>query len=121
MAKLWGGRFEQSTDEFAEGFQSSIGFDSRMYREDIMGSIAHAKMLGAQRIIPIEDAEQIVEGLKSILEDIDAGRVEFSVHDEDIHMNVERLLTERIGGTRARSCVRAAAGTIRSPRISDYI
>ena len=99
MAKLWGGRFEQSTDEFAEGFQSSIGFDSRMYREDIMGSIAHAKMLGAQRIIPIEDAEQIVEGLKSILEDIDAGRVEFSVHDEDIHMNVERLLTERIGDT----------------------
>lgn len=99
MSKLWGGRFEGNTDEFAEGFQSSIGFDSRMYREDITGSIAHAHMLGAQGIIPQEDAETIVEGLQSVLSDIDAGRVEFSVHDEDIHMNVERLLTERIGDT----------------------
>lgn len=99
MSKLWGGRFEGNTDEFAEGFQSSIGFDSRMYREDITGSIAHAHMLGAQGIIPQEDAETIVKGLHSILNDIDAGRVEFSVHDEDIHMNVERLLTERIGDT----------------------
>lgn len=99
MSKLWGGRFEGSTDEFAEGFQSSIGFDSRMYREDITGSIAHAHMLGAQGIIPQEDADKIVEGLRSILADIDAGKVEFSVHDEDIHMNIERLLTERIGDT----------------------
>jgi argininosuccinate lyase len=97
MSKLWGGRFKEGTDEFAEGFQSSIGFDSRMYREDITGSIAHAHMLGKQGIIPPEDAEKIVEGLRSILDDIDAGNVTFSVHDEDIHMNVERLLTERIG------------------------
>ena len=97
MPKLWGGRFEGNTDEFAEGFQSSIGFDCRMYREDITGSIAHARMLGEQGIIPKEDAGKIIEGLKGILEDIDAGAVEFSVHDEDIHMNVERLLTERVG------------------------
>ena len=81
MSKLWGGRFEGNTDEFAEGLQSSIGFDSRMYREDIMGSIAHAHMLGAQGIIPQEDADKIAEGLRSILGDIDAGKVEFSVHD----------------------------------------
>ncbi|MEG2881510.1 MAG: argininosuccinate lyase [Christensenella sp.] len=99
MAKLWGGRFEENTDEFAEGFQSSIGFDCRMYREDIKGSIAHANMLGNEGIIPKEDAEKIIEGLAEILEDIDGGKVEFCVQDEDIHMNIERLLTERIGDT----------------------
>ncbi|MEA4853925.1 MAG: argininosuccinate lyase [Christensenella sp.] len=97
MSKLWGGRFEGNTDEFAEGFQSSIGFDSRMYREDVMGSIAHAHMLGRQGIIPLADSEKIVDGLRSILKDIDDGKIEFSIHDEDIHMNIERLLTERIG------------------------
>ncbi|MEG1991179.1 MAG: lyase family protein, partial [Christensenella sp.] len=99
MAKLWGGRFEENTDEFAEGFQSSIGFDCRMYREDIKGSIAHANMLGNEGIIPKEDAEKIIKGLAEILEDIDGGKVEFCVQDEDIHMNIERLLTERIGDT----------------------
>lgn len=102
MTKLWGGRFEGNTDEFAEGFQSSIGFDCRMYCEDINGSIAHAHMLGKQGIIPSEDVEQIVKGLQSILSDIDAGKIEFSVHDEDIHMNIERLLIERIGDTGKR-------------------
>ncbi len=102
MSKLWGGRFEGNTDEFAEGFQSSIGFDCRMYCEDIMGSIAHARMLGQQGIIPKEDAETIIEGLEGILADINAGKVSFSVHDEDIHMNVERLLIERIGDTGKR-------------------
>ncbi|MDL2236789.1 argininosuccinate lyase [Christensenellaceae bacterium OttesenSCG-928-K19] len=97
MGKMWGGRFEKSTDAFAEGFHSSIGFDSRMYEEDIRGSIAHAKMLGKQGIIPAGDAKEIEAGLLSILEDIKNGSVEFSVHDEDIHMNIERLLTERIG------------------------
>ncbi len=102
MSKLWGGRFEESTDEFAEGFQSSISFDSRMYREDIAGSIAHAHMLGEQGIIPKEDAAKIIEGLKAVREEIDNGSAQFSVHDEDIHMNVERLLTERIGDTGKR-------------------
>ncbi|MEG1157930.1 MAG: argininosuccinate lyase, partial [Christensenellaceae bacterium] len=97
MGKLWGGRFEKNTDEFAGGFQSSIGFDNRLFQEDILGSIAHAKMLGEQDIIPNSDALLIIEGLKGILKDVQAGTVQFCVEDEDIHMNVERLLTERIG------------------------
>ena len=97
MAKLWGGRFSKNTDAFAEGFHSSIAFDSRMFREDITGSIAHAKMLGRQGIISSEDAEKIQAGLRSILADAEAGKIEFSPHDEDIHMNVEKLLIERIG------------------------
>ncbi len=97
MTKLWGGRFEQGTDAFAEGFHSSISFDCRMYQEDILGSIAHAMMLGKQGIIPQADADSIVQGLKQILQDIDEGKVQFNIHDEDIHMNVERLLIERIG------------------------
>lgn len=95
--KLWGGRFQQNTDSYAESFHSSISFDSRMYRQDILGSIAHATMLGVQHIIDPADAEAIVQGLKEILADIEAGKVEFSVHDEDIHMNIERILIERIG------------------------
>jgi len=95
--KLWGGRFEKATDEFAEGFHSSISFDSRLYRQDIAGSIAHAKMLGKRGIIPQSDADSIVSGLNAVLEDIESGRASFSVKDEDIHMNVERLLIEKIG------------------------
>ncbi len=95
--KLWGGRFSQTTDSFAEDFQSSIKFDCKMYKQDILGSIAHASMLGNQAIIPQQDAQQIVEGLRAVLDDIESGKVEFSVHDEDIHMNIERLLTEKIG------------------------
>ena len=97
MGKLWGGRFHKNTDPFAEGFHSSISFDSRMYKQDILGSIAHASMLGRQGIIDKGESEQIVAGLKAILEDIEQGKVEFSPHDEDIHMNIEKLLTERIG------------------------
>lgn len=97
MAKLWGGRFSKNTDAFAEGFHSSISFDSRLYKEDITGSIAHAKMLGKQGIIEAHEAEKIVQGLEGILTDIEAGEVHFSPHDEDIHMNIERLLIDRIG------------------------
>ena len=102
MTKLWGGRFSKNTDPFAEGFHSSISFDSRMYREDINGSIAHAAMLGRQGIIEEHEAERIVAGLKEILADIESGEVQFSPHDEDIHMNIERLLIERIGDTGKR-------------------
>jgi len=102
MSKLWGGRFETDVDKFAEGFNSSISFDSRMFAEDIIGSIAHASMLGRQGIIPHEDAEKIVNGLRDILADIQDGKVTFTVEDEDIHMNIERLLTERIGETGKR-------------------
>lgn len=95
--KLWGGRFKKETSGLMEDFHSSIGFDCRMYREDITGSIAHAQMLGKQGIIPPEDAEKIVRGLKEILIDIEAGKIEFSAQAEDIHMNIENLLTQRIG------------------------
>ena len=97
MAKLWGGRFQKSTDKSVDDFNSSIRFDARMYKQDIKGSIAHAKMLGKQGIIPMEDSKKIVEGLLAIREDIDAGKVEFEIDAEDIHMNIEKLLTERIG------------------------
>ncbi|MBQ3425516.1 MAG: argininosuccinate lyase [Clostridia bacterium] len=97
MAKLWGGRFRKPTDKRVDDFNSSIRFDKRMYKQDIRGSIAHATMLGRQGIIPQADADAIVAGLKEIMSDIDAGRVEFLIDAEDIHMNIEKLLTDRIG------------------------
>ena len=100
--KLWGGRFEKSTDEMINEFQASINFDKRMYREDIAGSIAHAKMLAAQKIISDEDAGKICAGLEKILQKIDAGEFEFSVALEDIHMNIEAALTEAIGAAGGR-------------------
>lgn len=100
--KLWGGRFEKSTDEMINEFQASINFDKRMYREDIEGSMAHAKMLAAQGIIADDDAKVICAGLEKILEQIDAGEFNFSVALEDIHMNVEAALTEAIGAAGGR-------------------
>ena len=97
MAKLWGGRFTQSTDSFTDHFHSSISFDSRMYKEDITGSMAHAAMLGKQGIIPADDAALIIKTLKEILSDIEAGKVTFDEKAEDIHMNVETILISRIG------------------------
>ncbi|HBG04567.1 MAG TPA: argininosuccinate lyase [Geobacter sp.] len=95
--KLWGGRFTQPTDKFVEEFTASINFDKRLYHQDIRGSIAHATMLGKQGIIPISDVESIVSGLKAILVQIEAGSFDFSVSLEDIHMNIEARLSERIG------------------------
>jgi argininosuccinate lyase len=95
--KLWGGRFTQPTDTFVEEFTSSIEFDKRLYHQDIRGSAAHARMLGRQRIIPQEDVEKIVHGLKEILEQIEAGQFDFSVGLEDIHMNIEARLSKKIG------------------------
>ncbi len=95
--KLWGGRFTKSTDSFTDHFHSSISFDQRLYKEDITGSIAHAAMLGKQGIIPKEDAELIQKTLKEILADIEAGKVAFDEKAEDIHMNIETILIERIG------------------------
>ncbi len=97
MAKLWGGRFAKGTDVLVEEFTSSIGFDQRMYREDITGSIAHARMLGQCGIIEKAEADTIIEGLKAILDDIEAGNFSFEVALEDVHMNVEKRLTDRIG------------------------
>ena len=95
--KLWGGRFQKATDKKVDDFNSSIRFDKRMYRQDIRGSIAHARMLGAQGIIPMEDSKKIAAELENILADIDAGKVEFLIDAEDIHMNIEKILTDRIG------------------------
>ena len=95
--QLWGGRFEKSTDEMINEFQASINFDKRMYREDIEGSIAHAKMLAAQKIISEDDSQKICAGLEKILKKIDSGDFEFKIALEDIHMNVEAALTEEIG------------------------
>ena len=95
--KLWAGRFQKETDTLVNDFNSSIEFDSRLYQQDIAGSIAHARMLGKQGIIEAHEAETIVDGLKSILADIEAGGVEFSLDDEDIHMNIESILTQRVG------------------------
>ena len=95
--KLWGGRFEKKTDGLVDDFHSSITFDQRLYKQDITGSIAHATMLGRQGIIPKEDADKIVEGLKAIMQDVADGKVHFELDAEDIHMNVEKLLIERIG------------------------
>ena len=95
--KLWGGRFAKSTDHLMDDFHSSISFDQRLAEQDITGSIAHATMLGEQGIIPKTDADKIVEGLHGILEDVHAGKIEWMVDAEDIHMNVETILTQRIG------------------------
>ena len=102
MAKLWGGRFSKNTNELVDAFNASIDFDKRLYHEDIRGSMAHARMLAKCGIIPAEDGEKIIAGLKDILTDIEAGNFEFSVDLEDIHMNVEARLTERIGSAGAR-------------------
>ena len=95
--KLWGGRFTKSTDSFTDHFHSSISFDQRMYKEDITGSIAHAAMLGRQGVISMEDSELLQKTLKELLKDIEDGKVEFDEKAEDIHMNIETLLIERIG------------------------
>lgn len=95
--KLWGGRFSKDSDPLMEDFHSSISFDQRLYQEDIQGSMAHASMLGRQGIIEEGEAEAIIRGLEGILEDISQGKVAFSLGAEDIHMNVEAILTERIG------------------------
>ncbi len=95
--KLWKGRFSKAATSSADEFNASIEFDQRLYKEDITGSIAHARMLGKQGIITPEEAQLIVDTLKDILQDIEDGKVEFTIESEDIHMNIESILTERIG------------------------
>ena len=97
MAKMWAGRNAGVTDSLADDFNSSIRFDCKMYKQDILGSVAHAKMLSKQSIISEGDCESIVDGLLSILEDIECGRLQFDMSCEDIHMFVEAELTNRIG------------------------
>ena len=95
--KLWAGRFSKEADKRTNDFNSSIKFDSRMFREDIDGSVAHAAMLGAQGIISAQDCEKIINGLKGIKEDILSGALLIDPDAEDIHTFVEQTLTARIG------------------------
>ena len=97
MEKMWAGRFEKATDKVADDFNSSIHFDSKMYKQDIKGSLEHAKMLCKVGILTEEDLGLITEGLTSILEDINSGELEFDMNAEDIHMFIEAELTKRIG------------------------
>lgn len=97
MQKAWGGRFKAVTDPVAENFTASIGFDHRLYLQDIRGSIAHAKMLAKTGIIAKEEAALIIKGLVEILHEIETGKFAFSVKHEDIHMNIEKRLIEKIG------------------------
>ena len=95
--KLWGGRFTAPTDELVEEFTASINFDRRLYAEDIAGSIAHAKMLGRQKIIPATDVQPLIDGLEQIRNEIESGEFTFSIALEDIHMNIESRLGEIVG------------------------
>ncbi len=102
MAKMWAGRFSKEVDEKVNDFNSSISFDARMYKQDIMGSVAHATMLGDTGIIDKGESLKIIDGLKTILADIDSGKLEFDPNAEDIHMFVEQELTNRLGDTGKR-------------------
>lgn len=95
--KLWGGRFTKQENQLTEDFNASISFDSRMYRQDIQGSMAHASMLARQGIITQAEAEQIIAGLKEIKQELEEGKLQFTVEAEDVHMNIETFLTQKIG------------------------
>ncbi len=97
MAKMWAGRTDGVTDKLADDFNSSIKFDSRMYKQDILGSVAHASMLGEKNIITKVEADAIIDGLTGILADLESGKLEIDFSCEDIHMFVEQVLTARIG------------------------
>lgn len=94
---LWGGRFEKEMDDIVKKFNASIGFDQRMYNDDIDGSIAHVTMLGEQGIVSMEEKDAIIAGLEGIRKDIEDGKIVFGVDDEDIHMGIESRLIRRIG------------------------
>ena len=95
--KLWAGRFSKEIDDRVNDFNSSISFDARMFHQDILGSIAHATMLGEENIIDPSESAAIIKGLQSILEDLESGKLSFDPTAEDIHMFVEAELTARIG------------------------
>ncbi|WP_455199961.1 argininosuccinate lyase [Kaarinaea lacus] len=97
VVKPWGGRFTEPTDAFVEAFTASVGFDQRLYAHDIAGSIAHARMLAKVGVLSSEEFEAIVEGLQAIKDDIERGEFSWSVGLEDVHMNIEASLTQRIG------------------------
>ncbi|HMW50134.1 MAG TPA: lyase family protein, partial [Cellvibrionaceae bacterium] len=96
---LWGGRFSEATDAFVQRFTASVNFDKRMYRQDIQGSIAHATMLASVGVLSEAERDAIIQGLSDIQKEIEAGTFNWSVELEDVHMNIESVLTARIGIT----------------------
>lgn len=97
MSKLWGGRFTKETNKLVEELTASISFDQKLAKEDIEGSLAHVQMLGEQEIISTDDAEKIKNGLLKIKEKLATGELEYTVENEDIHMNIEKFLIDEIG------------------------
>lgn len=95
--KLWGGRFEGTVEDWVEQFGASISFDQKLAKFDLIGSLAHVKMLGQTGILTLEESEKIQEGLQSLLEELEAGKLHFDISNEDVHMNMEVLLTEKLG------------------------
>ena len=95
--KLWGGRFEGTVEDWVERFGASISFDQKLAKFDVIGSLAHVQMLGQTGILSLKESEKIQEGLKELLEELKAGQLDFDIANEDIHMNMEVLLTEKIG------------------------
>lgn len=95
--KLWGGRFTKPTNQLVEEYTASISFDQKMWRQDIVGSLAHVAMLGKCGILPMEEVRQIIAGLKKVKEKIERGQAEFLIAHEDVHMNIEKMLIEEIG------------------------
>lgn len=116
--KLWSGRFSQPTDAFVEAFTASVEFDRRLYRYDIAGSIAHARMLARAGILSEQERDAIVNGLTKIQQRIEADGFEWSVKLEDVHMNIESALTDEIGYA-GKNCTPDARAMIRWPPISD--
>ncbi|MBW7459653.1 argininosuccinate lyase, partial [Paenibacillus sepulcri] len=97
MSKLWGGRFTKKTDQLVEEYTASIMFDKELAEEDIQGSIAHVTMLGKQGILSADDVEKIKDGLHRVMQRIRRNDIEFSIADEDIHMNIEKTLIDDVG------------------------
>lgn len=95
--KLWGGRFTQASEHWVDEFGASISFDQQLAQEDLTGSLAHVKMLKKTKILPAEDADQIIAGLESLVKQLHEGKLKFSVENEDIHLNLEKILTDQIG------------------------
>jgi len=102
MSKMWSGRFKEESSSLLDHFNASIPFDKKLYQEDIAGSIAHATMLGEVGILSQDDVDQIIEALETVKEEIELGKFEFKISDEDIHMAIEKRITELIGDTGKR-------------------
>lgn len=101
---MWGGRFSEATDAFVAEFTASVQFDQRFYKQDIAGSIAHATMLAKVGVLTDQERDDIIEGLTAIQADIEAGKFEWRIDLEDVHMNIESRLTQRIGIT-GKNCI----------------